>query len=59
MVGGTGLRRNNRKTKFIKSYKRQEVVESHDRLRSEGTWHIKKKNMAVNVGNLLKDKDNT
>lgn len=35
MDGGTGLRRNNRKRKFIKSYNGEDVVESYDRLRTE------------------------
>lgn len=34
---GTGLRIKNRKTKIIKNYKGKEDVESHDRLRTEGT----------------------
>lgn len=39
-LDGTGLRRKNRK--FIKSYERQKVVESHDRIRLQRTQHIKK-----------------
>lgn len=37
-----GLGKNDKKTKFIKSCKGQEIVESHDRPRPEGTQYIKK-----------------
>lgn len=43
MDDGTEFKRYDRKTKFIKDYKGQVVVESHDRLRPEGAQHIKKK----------------
>lgn len=43
------FRRNNKKTKFIKSYKRQEIVESHDCLYPEETWHIKMKNHLIST----------
>lgn len=38
--GGTRFRRNNKKAKFLKSYKRLEIVETHDCQRLEGTWLI-------------------
>lgn len=41
MDGGKGLRKNKSKTKFIKRYKRQGIVESDDGLRPEYTRHIK------------------
>lgn len=44
MDSETGSKRNNRNSKFIKSDKRQEVVESYDLVRPERTWPIKKKN---------------
>lgn len=40
-----GLGEITKNTKFIKTYKEQEIVESHDRLCPEGTRHIKKKNL--------------
>lgn len=43
MDGKTGLGRNNRKSKFIKSYKGPEVVERYGCQHHEGTWHIKEK----------------
>lgn len=43
MDGGIRLRRYNRKTKFVTSYKGQEVGESHNRPRLEVTRHMKKK----------------
>lgn len=36
------MRRENKKTKFTKGYKTQEVGESHDRLFTEETQHIEK-----------------
>lgn len=39
----TGLFRNNRITKFIKGYKRQENVKRHECLYSEGIRDIKEK----------------
>lgn len=36
----TGFRRDNKKTKFVNSYKQQETVESHDCQSPEQTWHI-------------------
>lgn len=36
----TGFRIDDQKIKYIESYKRQEVVASHDRQRHEGTHHI-------------------
>lgn len=41
MDGRPGFWRYNRKVKFIKRYKGEEVAESNDRLRHEGTIHIK------------------
>lgn len=38
MDGGTGFRRSNEKT-FIKTYKGQEIGESHDHQLLEETWH--------------------
>lgn len=38
MDGGRGFGRNNEK--IIKIYKGKVIVESHDRLQSEGTGHI-------------------
>lgn len=32
--------RNSKKTNFYKSYKRREILESHDSQRPGGTWHI-------------------
>lgn len=53
MIGRTGFRRGSQKVNFSKMYKRQENVESHDRLRTEGTLHIqKKKNILGNGMNL-------
>lgn len=40
MNGWTGVRRYNRKAKFIKIDKGQEVVESYGRLLPDGTWHM-------------------
>lgn len=37
---GTVIRRENKTINISKSYKKQEVVENHDRLRSEGRQHI-------------------
>lgn len=41
MDSRTGFRGNKRNTKFIKSFKAQEIVENPDRLRSEVTRYIK------------------
>lgn len=43
MNGGTKIRRNDKKTKYIKSNAGQGIVESHDGLRFEGTRYIKQK----------------
>lgn len=40
MDGGTGFRRDSKKTKFI--YKGKEIVYNQDRLRPEGTMKTKK-----------------
>lgn len=50
MDGGTVSRRNNKKTQIIKRYKGQELVENHDRLHTEGTWHIKKIRQSMSKG---------
>lgn len=40
MDGGLGFRRDNKTTKFFKSYKGEKIVERHDQKLPEGTWHI-------------------
>lgn len=40
MDGGTRFKKDDKKTKFIKSYGGQEIVEGYDCQRPEGTWHI-------------------
>lgn len=40
MYGRTGFRKEKIKTKFMKSYKEQEIMESHNRHHPEGTWYI-------------------
>lgn len=47
--GGTGLRRNKQTTTFFKNYKRQESLESHDRLRHVEIKHMKKKKTLVSI----------
>lgn len=42
MDGGICLRSNDKKIKFIKSYKEQGILEIHDRLHSEGTRQTEK-----------------
>lgn len=42
MDDGTKIRRTKKKAKFIKYYEEQEIVESHDYLHLEESWHVKK-----------------
>lgn len=40
MVGRTGIKKDSKKLNLTNRYIEQEVVETHDRPRPEGTWNI-------------------